>query len=253
MLVLQIKDKFEIFDEEHSLNKVNARTVEIKEFPVIIGRKPDENLPTIFFPDSERVSAKHCFLFNTDKEGICVMDISRNGTSILRNKKIIYPVKNVNFPLIDGDTLIIFNIGIKVSIYDVPNKKVAVVQDIKSVVKKNLELMVRNTEGGMYALIGKESMGGNAGKIGELPCVATNFFFDDDTGEIMYFENPQSVPKDILARCKAGLFRLATDWGKSWKYNIISFSIITKNDFVRTVIEKTVKEYNTRFGFKVLS
>lgn len=121
MLVLVVKNAdFEVFDKEDSLHKVNKKTIEVKKFPVLIGRLPDPDLPSIVFSKSPAVSGKHCYLFDTTKEGICVLDSSsKNGTVIMRNKGVIVSVKKgIKTSLKDGDELVLPGVSIKVSIYD---------------------------------------------------------------------------------------------------------------------------------------
>ena len=63
------------------------------------------------------------------------------------------------------------------------------------IVKKNLKLMRSNKEGGMAQLISNESIGGNAGA----SHLGINFYYNKETGEIVYFGNIQHVPAKIVA------------------------------------------------------
>ena len=53
----------------------------------------------------------------------------------------------------------------------------------------NLELMLSPEEGGMIALAGFESVGGNAGRVNGYNCVGANFYFNPSNGLIEVFKN----------------------------------------------------------------
>jgi len=85
---------------------------------------------------------------------------------------------------------------------------------------KNLKLMLSNKNGGMIRLANDESIGGNAGSYKKFPCVGTNFYFDKDTGEIIYFNNPQYLPESIINVYSHGVFRIVVLIGKNVPQNI---------------------------------
>ena len=114
----------------------------------------------------------------------------------------------------------------------------------------NLELMLSNKRGGMSHLIVTESMGGNAGFLGRLPCIAANFYYSQESGEIVYFGNYQDVPISVRESFQEGLFRMAIDI-KQLKLGIfeIHLKIPTVNDYARKTLEETAASYNSKYGF----
>ena len=88
--------------------------------------------------------------------------------------------------------------------------------------RKNLELMRQGREGNMESLLAIESLGGNAGHMPDgRPCAGANFYFDRNTGEIKYFCNIQDAPENITPQYARGMFRVAVDFGRTWKQEIV--------------------------------
>ena len=65
---------------------------------------------------------------------------------------------------------------------------------LNPIVKKNLKLMRSNRGGGMVKSIMTESLGGNAGAFHQ----GINFYYNKETGEIVYFGNIQDVPSKFI-------------------------------------------------------
>ncbi len=121
----------------------------------------------------------------------------------------------------------------------------------ENVASKNLEVMKKNTRGGMLDLVNKESMGGNAGFYQGYPAVAANFYFNPTTGEIVYFRNIQDVPPDIRAWHAKGTFLAAVDI-RSGKYSIFKFwsdTIISGKTM--QVMEESIQRFNKEGGFEI--
>ncbi|MBW2993742.1 hypothetical protein KY317_04170 [Candidatus Woesearchaeota archaeon] len=143
---------------------------------------------------------------------------------------------------------------------------------MNKIVEKNLEKMTVRGKGNMIDLLFGESYGGNAGTWQDYSCAGANFFYNPVTGEIMYFENIQHVPKDIVRNYSEHIFRLAVKFPKRRhsilnhlkhligmecegfhiKYQIIDYS--APEDAAPAAqrnLEETVKVYNERHGFKL--
>ncbi len=125
------------------------------------------------------------------------------------------------------------------------------------IVAKNIERMRSTEPGGMRHMLIRESMGGNAGRYKGFSCVGAGFYFDRETGEMLYFDNPQRVPADIRCHHVDDMFRLAVDWsrnGGTGKYRIIDYS--PRDDVsqaAREVLTETIERYNREYGFDVES
>jgi len=129
-----------------------------------------------------------------------------------------------------------------------------------TLIDKNLELMISNEPGGMYEVLIGESMGGNAGRFGNYLCAGANFYFNENTGEIIYFGNIQNVPDPIVDNCADGIFRVA--WCmESNKYLIIETCLdlwkhewseeIKISEDAKNILEQSVNEFNKKYGFEV--
>ncbi|MBI2672288.1 hypothetical protein HYX16_05115 [Candidatus Woesearchaeota archaeon] len=132
----------------------------------------------------------------------------------------------------------------------------------KKIIEKNLKKMTNNSEGSMLKLMGKESWGGNAGRWKGLPCVGANFIYDPETGEILYFENPQTIPKELKGFAE-GTLRIVRDiyfekdstlkkiiQNGTEKCRIID-SYLPKpiSEEAKENLEISIEEYNKRYGF----
>lgn len=114
------------------------------------------------------------------------------------------------------------------------------------IIEKNLALMEKRGEGGLYHLLLSESLGGNAGCHNGLSCAAANFFFDGETGEIKYFGNVQNVPDDIVEKYVSGCFRVALDL-KSGSYEIVETCYDRRpSPSAKRTIDLSVAEFNRR-------
>ncbi|MBR9690470.1 hypothetical protein GOV08_02185 [Candidatus Woesearchaeota archaeon] len=120
---------------------------------------------------------------------------------------------------------------------------------MNEVVERNIERMLGNQKGDMIPLLLSESMGGNADYYGKYPCQAANFCYEPDTGKIMYFENPQSLPIELRGFPK-NFFRLAFLWQNESKYRIVKpFPENIHEEVAQDNILKTIGVYNHRHGF----
>ncbi|MBU2589626.1 MAG: hypothetical protein KKF52_00990 [Nanoarchaeota archaeon] len=121
---------------------------------------------------------------------------------------------------------------------------------MKEIIEKNLELMRSSKKGGMSELLCNESLGGNAGVYKNCSCAGANFYYDKNTGEIIYFGNIQSVPKDIVNNYEQHYFRVALDLWKDKTY-IVNFKAPTEaSKKAKQTLEETVKEFNSKYGFQ---
>ena len=113
---------------------------------------------------------------------------------------------------------------------------------MKTTVEKNLEMMVGTEPGHMQAVLILESFAGNAGD-----GAAANFYYDQYTGEIQYFQNIQFVPKLIAENYEPGTFRVTMDI-KEGSEKIVEFlhGKITRK--AKKTIESSIKEYNKRYS-----
>lgn len=129
----------------------------------------------------------------------------------------------------------------------------------ETIVGKNLELMCSKNEGGMYYLLGGESIGGNAGKYVEgdrtFSCAGANFLYDAQRGEIMKFTNYEFtiVPGSVeIPKHLEGKFRVAVDFDKPEEsmYKIIKVYLTPRpSKKVIGVILKSLVRFNKRAGW----
>ena len=123
--------------------------------------------------------------------------------------------------------------------------------DLNEIVKHNLQLMLdQSQKGSLPALLDRESMGGNAGAWKGHPCFGANFYFDPESGKIIFFENFQSVPMKIRERFVPGLFRIASNL-KTGQLHLITISLFPKVEEILTAsarsnLNTTMREYNKR-------
>lgn len=80
---------------------------------------------------------------------------------------------------------------------------------LEAIIQKNLSLMQSNKQGGMQRLIGRESIGGNAGRWNRYHCAGCNFFYEPQTGEITYFDVPQTTPAHLMRGKNEACLRVA--------------------------------------------
>ena len=105
-------------------------------------------------------------------------------------------------------------------------------------------------QGGMHKVISLESIGGNAGFWNKHPCAGANFQYECKTGKIIIFGNIQDIPDKIRKTSEMGTFSIAVNI-KIGKLRIIN-TYINQNCIKETkeILEKTVEEYNKRYGFE---
>ena len=109
--------------------------------------------------------------------------------------------------------------------------------------------MKNNERGGMEHLLMNESFGGNAGYWHNYSCAGANFYYDKNTGEIVYFGNIPNVPKYIVENFNWHIFRVALDI-KAWKEHIVNYRVPKEaSKTARKNLEQSVKLYNKEFGF----
>ncbi len=124
----------------------------------------------------------------------------------------------------------------------------------KQLVEKNLRLLESREEGGMTALIGSESMGGNTGYMDGAPASALNFACDRQTGEIFYFANIQHIPLCFRHAFMAtmlyhdSLYALQTTSGKKPQppclKGLVSYRGLSKE--AKSVIDESMVRYNLK-------
>ena len=120
--------------------------------------------------------------------------------------------------------------------------------EMNPTVRKNLERMTGKREGDMFPAIIGESIGGNAGRYNNQPCMGANYYFDANTGEIKYFGNWQNVPEQIRENFQKGTFRIALDITQ-WKQRIVEYLTHKKpiSNIAKKNLEETVRAYNENF------
>jgi hypothetical protein len=107
----------------------------------------------------------------------------------------------------------------------------------KSIVKQNLELMDSTRVGGMGYVLGRESIGGNAGYQNDMPCVAVNFRYDKE-GRICRF-----VTADLNgAEMPNAAFTILAGNSRIIRVRFSATGLARQN------LGKTVEEYNKRQG-----
>ena len=116
------------------------------------------------------------------------------------------------------------------------------------IVEENLRRMTGTGEGDMQSSIDPESIGGNAGKLGNMPCYAKRFFYNQSSGQIMYFGNYQFVPSEIRDKFPEGAFIIALNI-KEAKERIISCTSFHGEQIAYKNLEETIRIYNERYGF----
>lgn len=248
-LVLALeKGEWTTSGENAVFNKINSLTIKIQKFPVIIGREQHNGIPTIIIKNPY-VSATHAMLLETDKN-LGIMDQkSKNGTAIEREGTLTILEKTKIKSLRKDDKIILAP-----DIYDHTVIRVLTTthcaEPEDEIVEKNLKLMIDKKEGGMANSIWSESIGGNAEFWNDIPCVALNFSYDQQTGEIIQFGNIQSIPKEIKTKYARGGFRLAWDFKQTGKLQIITlYGALPKTEKATEILAKTIEEYNKRYGF----
>ncbi len=114
-------------------------------------------------------------------------------------------------------------------------------------IRHNLELMKSNEEGGLQYLLGKESLGGNAGCFEGQPCQGANFFYDAADGKIIYFGNWQNVPPEIRTKNQSGTFKVVWPLGTIVNYYLNQEHhdpLPNTTPLARTNLEGTILQYN---------
>ncbi|MEM2955051.1 MAG: hypothetical protein QW625_03840 [Candidatus Nanoarchaeia archaeon] len=122
----------------------------------------------------------------------------------------------------------------------------------KGIVERNLERMTKFGEGCMNSLILDKSMGGNAGRWQEHSCVAVNFYYNPESGEIVYFGNYQKVPQEIREKFLSGIFRIAINMRERGEYRIVTIRLGNRlKNQAKKNLEASVEEFNNRYGLKL--
>ncbi|MEM4318711.1 MAG: hypothetical protein QW244_01735 [Candidatus Pacearchaeota archaeon] len=118
-------------------------------------------------------------------------------------------------------------------------------EERERVKKENLKKMFNAERGGMYHLLMRESVGGNAGYYEDRPCVAANFLYNEK-GEIVEFTNYREGREKLYK----GTFRIVVNpkGKKSYKeiYEKIVDVFLDKNSPKESqeIIKESAKEYN---------
>lgn len=111
----------------------------------------------------------------------------------------------------------------------------------ETIVAHNLKLMVSDKPGHMHSL--DESMGGNAQTHEGKPCIAFGFFYDLQTGRILYFGLPQNAPERIRNEYSSGCFRIIAPMPHV-KEEIVGIEAPFATTYARENLEESVKRYN---------
>ncbi|PIN80983.1 hypothetical protein COV11_02865, partial [Candidatus Woesearchaeota archaeon CG10_big_fil_rev_8_21_14_0_10_30_7] len=114
-----------------------------------------------------------------------------------------------------------------------------------SVMEINLALMHSNSRGGMLNLLARESIGGNAGRYGRYMAAGANFVFNSNTGEFVYFDNPQNIPSNVKGD-SGGTLRVIFSENKVRIIEVYSL----EGDALQKA-QKAIDEYNKKFGFEI--
>ena len=112
-------------------------------------------------------------------------------------------------------------------------------------VSRNLEKMLGNEEGDMTRLLGQESFGGNAGRHKGCLCAGANFYYNNETGEILYFGNDR--PERIAENPRA-TFKVALSIPPNPFIKIVetTYHQAVPEQRVKDIIQRSVDEYNDR-------
>lgn len=115
------------------------------------------------------------------------------------------------------------------------------------IVNHNVTLMISDKPGHMRSLA-DESMGGNGQTHDGHPCQGFNFFYDMQTGRILYFGLPQDAPTRIRDEYSLGQFRMVVA-ARPWvKEKIVQTEIPFATTEARENLEESVKRYNKSRG-----
>ncbi|GEM_PF-2873560 len=117
-------------------------------------------------------------------------------------------------------------------------------------VRMNLDLMNSHKEGGMALLLLRESIVGNGATWKNHPAAFVNFYYESESGEIVYFGVEPHIPSYILDAFKRkeylkGGFRIAF-FVKEQTQLIVGSFVKPLNDFAKKNLEETVTIYNAR-------
>ena len=110
---------------------------------------------------------------------------------------------------------------------------------VKNIIRRNLDVMQSSERGGMGRL--RESIGGNAAKMNNHPCMAANFFYDKN-GEIKYFGNRAEDAPGEFRDLSIGTFKITIDF-ESGAQRIIGVYNIDKEE----TLLLTASHYNKIF------
>lgn len=120
------------------------------------------------------------------------------------------------------------------------------------IVEENLKLMQTRGKGTLCDLFQFESVGSSGGTWlapnGALyTCMTANFCYDSSTGKILYFDNPQYLPKDCIGA--VGSFRISA-MGQfqdtEYQDQILDICLENPTEVAAKTIQKTVEIYNTK-------
>ena len=102
--------------------------------------------------------------------------------------------------------------------------------------------MKSQEEGGMVKLAASESIGGNAGR----NRLGVNFHFDQNSGELVYFENIQNVPSEIKEKYSEGIFRMVAVEDENFFADelIATFCNYKLPETSREILHESVSQYN---------
>ncbi len=124
---------------------------------------------------------------------------------------------------------------------------------MNKILQWNLKLMLERGRGHLSDLE-SESMGGNAGNYQGHSCMAANFYYEFNTGWIVYFGNFQNVPLFIRQNplYAEGTFRIAKIFDLSKKAYPLRDEIVqiyyldkTPLPHVQEILLQTMQEFNT--------
>lgn len=128
--------------------------------------------------------------------------------------------------------------------------------EISQVVEKNLSLMQKPREEkySFQRLMVFERIGGNNNYWKGFPCIRSNFYFNQENGEIVAFGKSHRVEDKIKDNYKEGTLKIAINLSEqnldNRRYTKIVHCEIDELPTCIDVINRTIEQYNETYGFK---
>lgn len=105
----------------------------------------------------------------------------------------------------------------------------------------NLEMILSTDAGGLMKAIENETIGGQFGDHDGVPCSNVPFFYDMQTGALVWFGSHEEVPAHIANEYSVGLVRIAQSKTES---KIIEATARLASPEARANIQEAVERYN---------